>query len=197
MSGHGNLFLVLGVTETCTNDEVKAAYFKLAKQWHPDVNSDPMATAKFRAISDAYETLKTDKSRSDYIVRLYQQNTGTGQSSTWSYTDSANNHQHSYGDKWNATRNYSEESVRYRRQRYGPMFKYVLVPGILVLSTLYFANKFSKQGPPPKVQTVEAWYNMRTKRWETPAPWNADYKKSIKEQPTQQVEKSRVHNSSR
>ena len=57
--------------------------------------------------------------------------------------------------------NYSEESVRYRRQRYGPMFKYVLVPGILLLSTLYFANKFSKQGPPPKVQTVEAWYNTR------------------------------------
>ena len=104
MSGHSNLFLVLGVTETCTNDEVKAAYFKLAKQWHPDVNSDPMATAKFRAISDAYETLKTDKSRSDYIVRMYQQNNGTGQSSTWSYTDTANNHQHSYGDKWNATR---------------------------------------------------------------------------------------------
>jgi len=104
MSGHGNLFLVLGLNETCTNDEVKAAYFKLAKQWHPDVNSDPMATARFRAISDAYETLKTDRSRSDYIVRLYQQTSGAGQSSTWSYTDTANNHQHNYGDKWNATR---------------------------------------------------------------------------------------------
>lgn len=72
MSEGENFFKVLGVAETCTNDEVKLAYLKLAKQFHPDLNHSPDATAKFKSISSAYEALKSEHSRSTYITRQYQ-----------------------------------------------------------------------------------------------------------------------------
>ena len=66
----GDLYRILGVAENCTNAEVKAAYLKLAKQWHPDVNRDPIATAKFRDISRAYDALKTESSRYSYMMSI-------------------------------------------------------------------------------------------------------------------------------
>ncbi|MCS4088832.1 DnaJ C-terminal domain-containing protein [Rhizobium sp. BK176] len=49
----------LGVSDTATQDEIKAAYRKLAKKYHPDTNSsDPEAERRFREVSEAYEALK-------------------------------------------------------------------------------------------------------------------------------------------
>ncbi|CAA7019822.1 unnamed protein product [Microthlaspi erraticum] len=50
-------YSVLGVSENATLSEVKSAYRKLALDYHPDVNKDPDAEAKFIEISDAYEVL--------------------------------------------------------------------------------------------------------------------------------------------
>ena len=105
MSKDDNLFAVLGLPEACTNDEVKAAYFKLAKQWHPDVNSSPSSSTKFKQISNAYEVLKTDRTRSEYLARLHQES-GSYQSS-WTSHGSSSGYETSHGDKWNATRKLS------------------------------------------------------------------------------------------
>lgn len=69
-----NPYTILGVRETCTNDEVKAAYHKLAKEWHPDVNPHTTSTERFRAISAAYDTLKDERTRFEYSERLRNQN---------------------------------------------------------------------------------------------------------------------------
>ena len=45
---------VLGVTKTASGEEVKAAYRKLAPQYHPDRNSSPEVEARFKEISEAY-----------------------------------------------------------------------------------------------------------------------------------------------
>lgn len=104
MTSHENLFSVLGLTETCTNEEVKAAYFKLAKQWHPDVNSNPMSSNKFKAISCAYEVLKSDQTRSEYIVKLYQKKYESNQTSAWTGSSSDTGHETHYANQWNAPR---------------------------------------------------------------------------------------------
>jgi len=41
----------LGVKKTANSDEIKMAYFKLAKMWHPDVNKASNATEKFASIN--------------------------------------------------------------------------------------------------------------------------------------------------
>src|SRR5919199_5681128 len=54
---------ILGVSREATDDEIKRAYRKLARQYHPDVNPDPEAAEKFRSINAAYEVLSDDQKR--------------------------------------------------------------------------------------------------------------------------------------
>jgi len=46
--------------------EIKSAYRRLARQYHPDVNKDPKATERFKVINEAYEVLSDPKKRSKY-----------------------------------------------------------------------------------------------------------------------------------
>jgi molecular chaperone DnaJ len=62
---------VLGVSKTASPDDVKSAYRRLARQYHPDVaKEDPKAAeAKFKEISEAYEVLADPQKRRDYDQR--------------------------------------------------------------------------------------------------------------------------------
>jgi len=42
----------LGVSQNADQSEIKKAYFKLAKEWHPDVNKSPNSKEKFSEISE-------------------------------------------------------------------------------------------------------------------------------------------------
>src|SRR5437763_15071755 len=59
-------YQTLGVSRTATEKEIKSAYRRLARQYHPDVNKDPKATERFKLINEAYEVLSDPKKRSKY-----------------------------------------------------------------------------------------------------------------------------------
>ena len=60
-------YSVLGVTKSASADEVKKAFRKLAKKYHPDQNKgDPKAQEKFAEVSSAYEILGDDKKRAQF-----------------------------------------------------------------------------------------------------------------------------------
>lgn len=63
---------VLGVKPNASPEEIKSAYRKMAKKYHPDVNKDPKAAEKFRKIQEAYEKLKKDGLSWDDIEYAYQ-----------------------------------------------------------------------------------------------------------------------------
>lgn len=46
---------ILGVSRNASSSDIKKAYYKLAKQYHPDVNKSPEASKKFQEVSEAYE----------------------------------------------------------------------------------------------------------------------------------------------
>jgi molecular chaperone DnaJ len=54
---------ILGVPRDATADDIKRAYRKLARQYHPDVNPDPSAQERFKEINAAYEVLSDDQKR--------------------------------------------------------------------------------------------------------------------------------------
>jgi molecular chaperone DnaJ len=54
---------ILGVPKDATADDIKRAYRKLARQYHPDVNPDPAAAERFKDINAAYEVLSDDHKR--------------------------------------------------------------------------------------------------------------------------------------
>lgn len=57
---------VLGINKTATQDEIKSAYRKLAKQYHPDLNKSPDAPQKFKEVQEAYEVLSDQQKRAQY-----------------------------------------------------------------------------------------------------------------------------------
>ncbi|KAG7652526.1 putative terminal organelle assembly protein TopJ [Arabidopsis thaliana] len=62
----GDYYATLGVSKSANNKEIKAAYRRLARQYHPDVNKEPGATEKFKEISAAYEVLSDEQKRALY-----------------------------------------------------------------------------------------------------------------------------------
>lgn len=57
---------VLGVSKSASQDEIKKAYRKLSKQYHPDINKEPGADDKFKEIAEAYEVLSDENKRAQY-----------------------------------------------------------------------------------------------------------------------------------
>lgn len=75
-------YQTLGVKRDASEKDIKKAYRKLAKQYHPDTNPDPSAEAKFKDINEAYEVLGDAEKRAQYDrfgpdFRHYQQAAGT------------------------------------------------------------------------------------------------------------------------
>jgi hypothetical protein len=61
-----SLYAILGINRNATTAEIKSAYRRLARQYHPDVNKDPSAGTRFAQITDAYHTLIDAERRRDY-----------------------------------------------------------------------------------------------------------------------------------
>ncbi|WP_100550991.1 DnaJ C-terminal domain-containing protein [Caedibacter taeniospiralis] len=59
-------YSVLGIAKAATDAEIKKAYRRLAKKYHPDVSTEANAEEKFKEVQDAYEVLKDDKKRKLY-----------------------------------------------------------------------------------------------------------------------------------
>ena len=59
-------YKVLGVERAASEDEIKKAYRKLARKYHPDVSKEANAKEKFQEVSEAYETLRDKEKRAAY-----------------------------------------------------------------------------------------------------------------------------------
>src|SRR5690625_1054256 len=57
---------VLGVGKDATPEELRKAYRKLARKYHPDVNKEPDAEEKFKEVKEAYEVLNDQQKRAQY-----------------------------------------------------------------------------------------------------------------------------------
>jgi len=58
---------ILGVSSSCTEKELKVAFRRMAKKYHPDANrDDPEAEQRFKEVAEAYEVLKDPQKRAAY-----------------------------------------------------------------------------------------------------------------------------------
>ncbi|MDY5897867.1 MAG: DnaJ C-terminal domain-containing protein [Campylobacter coli] len=61
-----SLYETLGISKNASADEIKKAYRRLARQYHPDINKEKGAEEKFKEINAAYEILSDEKKRAQY-----------------------------------------------------------------------------------------------------------------------------------
>ncbi|KAE8649776.1 chaperone protein dnaJ 72 [Cucumis sativus] len=106
-------YKVLGLTKSATKEEIKDAFRKLAKEFHPDKHSQSpkvvrdSATLKFKQVSEAYEILGDDCKRADYNIRS---RCASGPSFNQQYYSSYNSYAHSSGPRYGSSSGFSSRS---------------------------------------------------------------------------------------
>jgi DnaJ-class molecular chaperone len=59
-------YRTMEIHQTASGDDIKYAYRRLAKRFHPDVSTDPDSERQFKAVGEAYRTLKRPELRAAY-----------------------------------------------------------------------------------------------------------------------------------
>jgi len=61
----------LGVDKNASQDEIKKAYRKMSKKYHPDLNKEEGAEEKYKEVQEAYETLSDEQKRAAYDLLTF------------------------------------------------------------------------------------------------------------------------------
>lgn len=198
-----NAFQILGVDENCTDEQVKDAYMRLAKQWHPDLNKSTDSTKKFQTISHAFDQVKSETARMHYRSQLQALQYGS-MVKQWRTRASDMN------SDANFRKDYNKAWAKQTRARWRNIGLFVFMPTMAVVVGIAL---FSGQRKSADVSgesmgawnsraqkgasLVDAWYNSRTRRWETPAPWDPHYKEFVSKSSLKQIDKRMVYDSSK
>lgn len=113
-----DLYKILGVNRSATQDEIKKAYHDLAMRYHPDFNpGDPEAEYLFKKISSAYAVLSDAAQRAEYDGQMFRSRM-EGYDSTWH-----NPYENYTADDFIGAFNYFFNSHRYQRNSWAHGFK--------------------------------------------------------------------------
>eukprot|EP01138_Halocafeteria_seosinensis_P011241 gb/GECG01011483.1/.p1 GENE.gb/GECG01011483.1/~~gb/GECG01011483.1/.p1 ORF type:complete len:248 (+),score=30.30 gb/GECG01011483.1/:1-744(+) len=167
----------LGVSSQASLEEVKQAFRTLAKQWHPDLNRESGAAQKFKEINEAYHILEQHHrgmgrhrlgvdfaaEDPDYEERLRRRAEFFDQAYRW--------HTH-------------DRDGTSQRERMEERAKLVMIIVPLLTIALWIASRAEQSLPRTTGSRkhyeayVDAWYNPKTRRWETPSPWDPTFREN-------------------
>ena len=204
---------------------VRDAYFRMAKQHHPDASKDQHSAAKFRAISHAYDMLKTEEKRQ--MLRLVVEDDDFGRkmrardaASTPAYAANFRDVDEEFRNAekaWKQTNRNTHRLMDGFEKFIHPRVLFFLLP-LTVLGYVCVSSGIkqllqqqqqqregdgeagaggSERGASPSAAsqvalTVEAWKNPQSGKWETSAPWSAEYRKAVAAGATKRMKREDV-----
>ena len=93
-------YKILDIPEFSTSEEIKSAYRKLARRWHPDVaGSSADVISKFKEINEAYEVLSNNSKKADYDKARKFYSYGTSSQKTYNKTTTNPNFKETYKEE--------------------------------------------------------------------------------------------------
>ncbi|CAM9106326.1 unnamed protein product [Pylaiella littoralis] len=190
-------YRVLGVARDANHGAIRKAYLKLVKQHHPDVSKGAQSEERFKAIASAWEVMGDKSKRALYDEKM---------------ADPGFRHRTEYRRRQQqgggAPGGGGQQGARGGRRSYAPprghtpmppilrAFEFFTHPRVIMVGVplacvgyMVFGNQGSEE--PSSSVKVDAWLNPSTQRWETPAPWDEEYRK--RRQFVQKVDRSIVH----
>ncbi|PWJ42777.1 DnaJ domain-containing protein [Sediminitomix flava] len=150
-----NYYDILGIEQSASQKDIRKAYLKLAKQFHPDTNETSTSDTEeeFIKIKDAYETLSDEDKRYWYDQNLKNGFTSSYSSSNTEYKQyNYNQYQNNSSNTSQQQSQNSQENYTYSSNLYYPTFKdvgialsIIAVIAVLVIFFLTVMNRFSAQ----------------------------------------------------
>ncbi|CAM9728963.1 unnamed protein product [Sphacelaria rigidula] len=181
-------YRVLGVPPNAKQQDVRAAYLRLAKQHHPDICKASGNADHFKAINSAWEVLGNKSKRAMYDANMgdtssFRTRPRPRPTSAWDARARAWGPSYGGGRDMPVILRIWERVTHPRTLLWG-------VP-IAMVGFLAFGATEKEQKFTPKVR---AWHNPVTMRWETPAPWDPVFREH--QHLVKKVDKDLVHQSS-
>lgn len=182
-------YRVLGVAADASHATIREAYLRLVKKHHPDVSRGAQSADKFKAVASAWEVMGDKSKRAMYDEKM-------GDPAFRQRSEQRRSAQSAGG------RNPRPGGGGYGRTQMPPIlraFEFATHPRVLMIGIplafagyMIFGDRDTQQ---PISIKVDAWHNPSTKRWETPAPWNEEFRKH--RHLVKKVDRSIVHDAPR
>lgn len=141
-------YKILGLQRNATKDEIKAAFKKLAFQFHPDKHSQSSkpvrdnATLRFKQVSEAYEVLMDDRKRADYNIGSRSGTSSSRNGFSAGRSSSGYNYYYHYSYKYNYGGNGSTYKHKGRYYKYESGFASKFDPALRFLTLRAFVLSF-------------------------------------------------------
>ncbi len=111
-----NYYEILGVDITATQEEIRKAYYKQARKYHPDNNPGQDTTNMMQQITLAYNTLSNEESKKQYDATLKRNQSRTSFNNTTTNTNNSYSHTQSTEDFWRFFDEYFHERSEQTQQ---------------------------------------------------------------------------------
>lgn len=163
-----NYYEILDVEVDSTTAEIKAAYRKLARKYHPDINKEADAIEKFKMITLAYETLSDEQERNKYNIlkgifkkTQSEKTTTSGAKASEEYKNTAKTNSYTAESNENSQKSYTQTPKQDNPS--GKQNRNVKKREFSLLKTLkYFAAKFKKNKKSKDLKKPQKGQNITT-----------------------------------